>query len=332
MIRLLLIACALCMACLGPASAHEVRPAYLQIEELPGGEAAVVWKQPMQGDMAIRLQPRLSNGWLEAVPVDQYAAGGYLVRTWRILDARGVAGARLDIDGLKDTRTDVLVRVHRRDLPEFGAVIRPEEPSIVIPAHHAVGSGMAFLALGVEHILSGPDHLLFVLGLLLLVRGRRALLATITSFTVAHSLTLAAATLRLVDVSIPLVETLIAMSILFLAPEVIRARQGGTSLTLRKPWLVAFGFGLLHGIGFATGLTSLELGRVELASALVLFNVGVEIGQIVFVALICVLSRAVQRFDVRWPAGGLQLPAYVIGGLGAFWTLQNAAILFSGSA
>lgn len=317
---------------LGSAAAHEVRPAYLQIEETGGGEAVVVWKQPAQGDVALRLRPTLSNGWLDAEPADQYAAGGYIVRTWRVRDAGSVAGVRIRIHGLEHTITDVLVRVQRQGAPDYTAIVRPQDPTVTVPDQQATGSQVAFLVRGVGHILTGADHLLFVLGLLLIVPGRRALVLTVTAFTVAHSLTLAAATLGYLKASIPLVETLVALSIVFLAAEVVRAQRGGSSLTLRCPWIVAFLFGLLHGTAFASALAGLELPSGELAGALLLFNLGVEAGQLAFVALVFALWRGLQRSQIRWLPAARLVPAYAIGGLGAFWTLQNAIALFATGA
>ncbi len=186
-----------------------------------------------------------------------------------------------------------------------------------------------FLQLGIEHILTGVDHLLFVLGLLLIVPDRWILLKTITAFTVAHSLTLAVATLGWADApALPLNAT-IALSILFLGPEMIRARRGETSLALRQPWLVAFAFGLLHGFGFASGLTALGLPRSEIPLALLLFNVGVELGQLLFVGLFLLLVRSFRLLEIRWPGWTQLLPAYCVGSLGAFWTLDSLAKLIS---
>lgn len=327
--RILLLLFLMLSACFGQASAHEVRPAYLRIDQSGDDTAVVVWKQPTMGDVGIHLVPHMSNGWLEAAPTDQYAGGGYLVRVWNVRKANSLTGVRIDIEGLKDTMTDVLVRVNHDRALEFNAVVQPAMPGVTIPGNGAAPSRLGFLRLGIEHILTGYDHLLFVLGLLLIVPGRRALLMTITSFTVAHSITLAVSTLGQVNLLVPLLETLISLSILFLGKEVVRARQGGDSLTVRKPWIVAFAFGLLHGLGFASGLSELNLDRSELASALVLFNLGVEIGQLTFVTLVLSGWAVLQRMHIRWIPALRNVPVYLVGGLGAYWTLQNARVLFS---
>ncbi len=318
-----------------PAFAHEVRPAYLEIDQTGPSAYKVIWKQPTLGDVAIHLDPHLSNGWLERTPTDQYAAAGFLIRTWTITGAGAdpLAGRSVTIDGLRDTITDVFVRVRLAGGKGLDAVVRPEQPTLtLVPAKGAALSLRSFLLLGVEHILTGPDHLLFVLGLLLLVRDRWMLVKTVSAFTAAHSITLAAATLALISLPLPLLNALIALSILFLAPEVIRAARGGTSLTIRHPWIVAFAFGLLHGMGFASGLTSLDLDRSTLAGALVLFNVGVEIGQLGFIALVLALRRSFRLMAIEWPRPAALAPTYVIGILGAMWTFQYAALLFGGHA
>jgi hypothetical protein len=170
--------------------------------------------------------------------------------------------------------------------------------------------------------------MLFVLGLLLIVKDRWMLLKTITAFTVAHSITLAIATLGYAEAPVLPLNAAIALSILFLGPEIVRSWRGETSFTIRHPWVVAFAFGLLHGFGFASALTSAGLPKAELPTALLAFNVGVEIGQLSFVALTLLLERAFRILQVRWPRWAEALPGYAVGSLGAFWTIQRLAIMF----
>ena len=186
---------------------------------------------------------------------------------------------------------------------------------------------LAFLKLGVEHIWLGVDHLLFVFGLLLLVKSRWMLLKTITAFTVAHSMTLALATLGYAHLPGPPLHAAIAFSILTLGVEVVRSRVGETTITIRHPWVVAFAFGLLHGFGFASGLSALGVPAADIPWALVMFNVGVEIGQLSFVLLILLLERSFRQLEIRWPRWVQALPGYTVGSLGAFWTVQRAAML-----
>jgi len=311
------------------AAAHEVRPAYLEIDQSAAGTYRVIWKQPTMGDVAIHLAPRLSNGWLDHAPADQYAAADSLIRIWDIADAGAapLAGQTIRIEGLENTITDVYVRIRLLNGPGVDTMLRPESPQLIVAPGTAV-SKASFLLLGMQHILTGPDHLLFVLGLLLLVSDGWSLLKTVSAFTLAHSMTLAAATFGLITPSVPLLNALIALSILFLALEILRARRGRTSLTIRHPWVVAFSFGLLHGMGFASGLNSLGLDRSALLSALILFNVGVEIGQLAFIALILGLRRAFLVLEIAWPKPLALAPTYLIGVLGAAWTIRYSALLF----
>jgi len=308
-------------------SAHEVRPARLEITQLDAHTYQTVWKLPTRGDVAIHLVPHLSNGWLDREPHDQYATDGFLIRTWitRAPDSESLAGATLAIEGLADTITDVLVSVEVLGVDPIHAILRPEQPEWRVSLAGAdQKTAWALLTLGVRHILTGPDHLLFVFGLLLIVRDRWKLLQTVSAFTLAHSITLAAVVLGKVSLYPPFVETMIALSILFLAPEIIGARNGGTSLTIRFPWAVAFVFGLFHGMGFAGALTELGLKGRELFTALALFNVGVEVGQVLFIALVLLAAKA-------WPAQHRPvpaLPAYIVGIAGAYWFTQCCATLF----
>jgi hydrogenase/urease accessory protein HupE len=186
---------------------------------------------------------------------------------------------------------------------------------------------LAFLKLGIEHICLGVDHLLFVFGLLLLVKSHWMLLKTVTAFTVAHSITLALATLGYARLPGPPLNVAIALSILILGVEIVRSRSGQTSITILHPWFVAFAFGLLHGFGFASGLSALGLPAADIPLALVMFNIGVEIGQVSFVLLILLLERSFRQLEIRWPRWVQALPGYTVGSLGAFWTIQRAAML-----
>jgi hypothetical protein len=314
-----------------PATAHEVRPAYLEIAQTGQDAYQVTWKQPTLGQVAVHLAPHLSSGWLERPPSDQYAAAGFLIRVWKIRGATPGAldGQTISIEGLENTITDVFVRVREPSGKTLDTMVRPEKPSFRISlASAGRASARSFVLLGIEHILTGPDHLSFILGLVLMVRNRRTLLKTVSAFTVAHSLTLAAAALGVISVPNELLDALIALSILFVAPEALRAQRGGTSLAIRYPYVVAFAFGLLHGTGFATGLTSLGLERHVLLPALVFFNVGVEIGQLAFIVLILAGKAGFQHVRRRWPRPLELAPAYGIGAFGACWAIQCSVAFF----
>jgi hydrogenase/urease accessory protein HupE len=309
--------------------AHEVRPAYLEIVQPAAHRYDITWKQPAMGDVALHLVPHLSNGWLERAPDQQYAASGFLIRQWRIdsTELDPLAGRTIEIEGLDYTLTDVFVRARLANGVALDTIIRPESPRLVLSgADHEHFTLLAYMRLGIEHILSGPDHLLFVLGLVLIVRKRTLLLKTVSAFTLAHSITLAATILGKVNLPPPLVEAVISLSILFLAPEILRARAGADSLTIRCPWAVAFAFGLFHGMGFASGLKALGFQSGDLLAPLGLFNLGVEVGQLAFIAVVLAIGRILRATPVCAYAPALRVPAYVVGIAGAYWTLQSGAV------
>ena len=234
------------------------------------------------------------------------------------------------MDGAAAAIADVLVRVERLNGASQVFRLTPDQRSHVIePAPGRWQAVRTYLNMGVGHILMGVDHLLFVLGLLLIVHDRWMLLKTITAFTVAHSITLGIATMGWASAPMLPLNAAIALSILFLGPEIVRVRRGETSLTIRNPWLVAGAFGLLHGFGFASGLTALGLPRAEIPLALLFFNCGVEIGQLFFVALILLLALSFRTLEIHWTRWAQALPAYTVGGLGAYWTIQRTVMLIA---
>ncbi len=322
----------LMLAALGAASAahaHESRPAYLEIEEIRPGQYDVVWRTPVLAGARLPVVLRLPEGVRNLrEPVVQELADSLLERRWIDAGPEGLAGQRIDFPGLQLTITDAVARVKLLDGRNWMAIARPSQPWVEIAATRGtLATALDFTRQGLEHILSGPDHLLFVFALLLIVRDTWTLVKTITAFTLAHSITLAAATLGYVDPPGPPIEAAIAASIFFLGPEILRAREGGTSFTIRKPWIVAFVFGLLHGFGFASALSAAGLPPGDVPLALVTFNVGVEIGQLAFVALVLPLASGLRRLGLRWPRPMQILPAYVVGGLGAFWMIQRVSLM-----
>ena len=229
---------------------------------------------------------------------------------------------------MEKTVTDVLTRIQFLDGTVVINVLQPSAPILVVPERQtALALARNYMLYGIQHIWFGVDHLLFVLGLLLIVGDRWTLVKTITSFTVAHSITLAIATFGFAHAPVEPLNAAIALSILFLGPEIARIWRGETSLTIRRPWLVAFIFGLLHGFGFAGALSGAGLPRADLALALLTFNIGVEIGQIAFVLLVALLERSFRQLEIRWPTWLARTPGYLIGSAGAFWTIQRTAIL-----
>jgi hydrogenase/urease accessory protein HupE len=327
----LLLAAGLTLGAAGVVLAHEVRPGYLELRENAPNTYELLWKRPTGGEVEIRIAPVIPEGCRLVTPDRQQLTPVAVVVRGRLTCEGGLAGKALRVMGLETTVTDVLVRIQHTDGRLETHLLRPASPSVTLGA---VTSGLqrafSYLQLGIQHILLGVDHLLFVLGLLLIVGDRRMLVKTITSFTLAHSITLAIATLGYASAPLPPLNAAIALSILFLGPEILRVWRGETSFTIRHPWVVAFAFGLLHGFGFASGLTAMGLPKGEIPLALLLFNVGVEIGQIAFVVLIVLLERAFRTLEIRWPRAVEALPGYAVGSLGAYWTIQRTVILIGG--
>jgi hypothetical protein len=319
---------ALVAAFAGAVHAHETRPGYLELRESDPVTYALLWKRPTGGEVEIQIAPVVPDGCRLTTPDQQQLTPGAVVVRGTLQCRGGLAGKTLRVAGLETTITDVLVRIEHADGRVESHLLRPASPSVTLgEATSGLERAASYLQLGVQHILLGVDHLLFVLGLLLIVRDRWMLVKTITAFTVAHSLTLAIATLGYASAPLLPLNAAIALSILFLGPEIVRVWRGETSFTIRHPWVVAFLFGLLHGFGFASGLTAMGLPKAEIPLALLLFNVGVELGQIAFVVLVLLLERAFRVLQIHWPRYAAMLPGYAVGSLGAFWTIQRTAIL-----
>ena len=309
--------------------AHEIRPAYLELHQTGADTYDVLWKVPGRGaNERFGIYVEFPAGCTNlAAPRGTMVNNAYSER-WTVRCPGGLNGGTIHIAGLSGTVIDVLVRMEQLDGRMQVLRLTPSAPSFVVeasPGRWCMAG--TYLRLGTDHILTGIDHLLFVLGLLLIVGNRWTLFKTITAFTVAHSLTLAVATLGYASAPLPPLNAAIALSILFLGPEIVRVWRGETSFTIRYPWVVAFAFGLLHGFGFASGLKATGLPQADIAWALLLFNVGVELGQLFFVFLMLAMAWSFRQLEIRWPRWALALPGYTVGTLGAFWTIQRTAIL-----
>jgi hydrogenase/urease accessory protein HupE len=328
--RTLLALLCLAGALLAPrAQAHEVRPGYLELQQTAPDTYNLLFKLPALGEeFRLALYVSLPEGTQDITAPRALFTGGAYVERRTIRREGGLTGQSITIEGLSSTFTDVLVRVQDLNGTTHTDRLTPTKPFFVITsAPRTAEVAFTYLQLGIEHILLGVDHLLFVLGLVLLVNSRWMLIKTITAFTVAHSITLAVATFGYATLPAPPLNAAIALSILFLGPEIIRAWRGGTSLTIRQPWIVAFAFGLLHGFGFASGLTQMGLPQNDIPMALLSFNVGVELGQLGFVALVLLLEKSFRVLEVRWPRAVEFLPAYAVGGLGAYWTIDRLMVM-----
>lgn len=316
----------------GPAEGHEVRPGFLELRETAPETYSFLWKKPTGGEIEISIAPVVPDGCRLFTPDRQQLTPGAFVVRGTLTCTGGLAGRTIAIAGLETTVTDVLGRLHHADGRLEGHLLRPANPTVTLGGvTTAAERALGYVQLGIQHIVLGVDHLLFVLGLLLIVSDRWTLVKTITSFTLAHSITLAIATLGYASAPLPPLNAAIALSILFLGPEIVRVWHGETSFTIRRPWVVAFAFGLLHGFGFASGLSAMGLPKAEIPLALLLFNVGVEIGQVAFVLLVVLLERSFRLLEIRWPRVVEQLPGYAVGTLGAYWTIQRTLVLLGGT-
>jgi hydrogenase/urease accessory protein HupE len=327
-ILILLLGIVICTS----AFAHESQPGSLDIRQMAGNRYEVIWKAPIYYGEPHPARLELPAHWQTVVgPTERTLPDSHVYRQVVTIGEKGVHGSIVRFPGLAGTITDVFVRLNRLDGTTMTAVVRPTKPYAELRGerswHTTAGE---YIGLGFHHIMLGVDHLLFVLGLLLIVKNRIMLLKTITSFTLAHSITLAIATLGYASAPLPPLNAAIALSILFLGPEIVRSWKGETSLTIRYPWVVAFLFGMLHGFGFASGLSTTGMPRAELPLALLFFNVGVELGQIGFVAVVLLMGRSFRVLEMRWPLWVERAPGYAVGICGAYWTIQRTMMLIGG--
>ena len=305
--------------------AHEMRPAYLQLRQTGADSYDIFWKVPAVGDdLRLSLYVRFPHNCSNVTePRGSFANNAY-TEQWKVKCMGGLAGETLRIAGLTATLTDALVRVERLDGSYQTLRLTSSSPSFVVeaaPLRFEVAR--TYLGLGIEHILTGVDHLLFVSGLLLLVSGVRRLLFTVSAFTLSHTVTLTLATLGFVHVSPAPVEAVIALSILFVAYEVLRKRENPEGLAQRKPWLVAFSFGLLHGLGFAGGLSAAGLPAGHIPLALGFFSAGVEVGHFSFVATALLMMAMARKSVLKLPDWSRRIPPYAIGGMASYWLIAR---------
>lgn len=306
------------------ARAHSIAPGLLEITEQADGRLDLVWKTSLYVPAGGPLRPTLPADCSDATPRTETLDGESLTTRWSVRCAYPLVGRPVAVEGLAMGKTDALVRIALHDGRRIQGVLRGSEPSLVVPERprrlDVIGS---YARLGIEHILSGPDHLLFVLGLLLLVATPRLLVETITAFTVAHSVTLSLVVLGFVHFPSRAIEVGIAASVFVLAVELTREPGIRTSWMRRAPWAMAGAFGLLHGFGFAGALTETGLPAGEIPLALFAFNVGIELGQLAFTGVAAGVGLLVIRVLSRRPAWLTTGPAYVMGSLSALWCLER---------
>ena len=314
------------LALVRPVDAHELRPAYLELNERAPGQFTVLWKVPAAGDRRLGLNVDLPQNCHNITePTSSFENAVYLER-WQVSCDDGLKGRTITIDGLRSTLTDVIARITWVDSTVEIERLTPEQPTLILKGSQTtIEVVRTYFLLGVEHILGGIDHLLFVLALMLLIREPWMLVKTITAFTLAHSITLAGAALGYFSLPQKPVEAAIALSIAFVARELIRMKPGERRLSLAYPWVVAFSFGLLHGFGFAGALKEIGLPQGDVPLALLTFNLGVEAGQLIFVAAVLLFYAAITAL-VSWPlVKGRVVAAYVIGTVATLWLLERLA-------
>ena len=330
--RCLVLLC-LFLACLGTAEfvqSDEIRPALLEITERDGGHVDVVWKKPALADRVLGLEPVFPDFFEQAAPISGRVLGGGWIeyRAYRT-DGQPLAGNTIAVTGLAGISTDVLLRIKLADGITHSAVLNSSKLSFTIPEQPSRKEvAVSYWQMGTIHILEGFDHLLFLLTLLLIVQGIWPLLKTVTAFTLAHSLTLAMATLGFVNLPAGPTEAVIALSIMLLAVEAVRKNQGTMTLSEQFPWLIAFTFGLVHGLGFAGALSEIGIPQNEVPMALLMFNVGVETGQVMFVLAVSVLLAGLRYLQASGATLLIRTAPYAIGSVAAFWTIQRVSSLF----
>ena len=302
--------------------AHEVRPAYLYLHEESPTTFEVLWKQPLLGDRRLPLEPRFPADCTASASAIDAVQGGALIQRSTLVCEADLGNRSVSIDGLSRTITDVMVRVTFADGSVFSAIVKPQAPNVVLD-RSGVGNVAEYLVLGIEHLVLGFDHILFVIGLMFFLTRFGPLLKAITAFTAAHSVTLALSALDLVTIPQGPVEAVIALSIVFLAVEKLRGVED--SLTVRYTWIVAFVFGLLHGFGFAGALQDIGLPRDALLWSLFLFNLGVEVGQILVVFAALAIAYVVRRVFEETPEWLVRTPLYASGVLASYWLVERTA-------
>ena len=308
-------------------AADEFRPALLEVTEREGGWVEVRWKAPTMGEQVLALTPVLPEFFKPLGPGSSQRVPGAVIETSSYSTAgQGLNGATVGVDGLSAVPADVVVQVNLLDGTEHSAVLRSNSPTFTIPEEVTNKElAVSYWQMGTIHILEGYDHLLFLLTLLLIVSGIWPLLKTVTAFTLAHSLTLALATLGLIHIPQVPTEAVISLSIMFLAVEVVRKNLGQLTLSERYPWLIAFTFGLVHGLGFAGALYEIGVPQNAVPLALLMFNVGVETGQVLFVLVVSVLLAGLHRMHGITALTLEKATPYAIGGVAAFWTIDRVS-------
>ena len=320
----------LCCALTPAAFAHPLAPALLELRQVTASHFEVRWKMSLLQPTGSDVDPELPPHCVPTSTPSRQTDAASATLLWSVdCGDRGIVGATLRVKGLEESRTDALVRVVLIDGRRIRAVLNAGNPTFEVPeGEQAMDVFRDYVLLGFEHIATGFDHLLFVFGLMLLMADRRGLFVTITSFTLGHSVTLSLAVLGFVSFPSRVIEVAIAFSIFMLALELTRGDERRSGLLGRRPWVMAGTFGLLHGFGFAGALSETGIPAGEIPLVLFSFNLGIEIGQLLFVACVLSILFTSRPWLRRAPDFLERLPAYGIGSLAAYWCFERAAGLW----
>lgn len=312
-----------CLLLSTPSFSHEVRPAYFSVVQETKNEFNITWKLPAMGEAVPKITPVIPNHW-ELKSEKSNLLPGNLRRSYRVVIHENIEGSILEFEGQETTMIDILISVKLLNGSQYSKILKPSDSKFEFPTEpERTSQAKIYLGLGVEHILMGIDHLLFVLALLLITEGFKKLLKTVTAFTIAHSITLSLSALGIIGLPSAPVEAVIALSIVFLAVELYHYNRGKEGLTSKSPWVVAFAFGLLHGFGFAGALADIGLPQTDVPVALLFFNLGVEFGQILFILFVLGIIWALKRMKVNWPVWLKRSLEYVIGGVASMWLIER---------
>ena len=326
------VAVLLCLLAIIPwpqqALADEVRPAYLELRALENTgtfQYEVLWKQPVVENRRLPIDPIFPDHCQLEEAAAPELTGSALIKRWRT--TCDLSKASIEIAGLRTSITDVLVRLIEPGKEPANYIVQPSDPELALGGG---ASSVGYLMIGVEHLVGGIDHVLFVIGLVLFIHSPWMLLKTITAFTVAHSITLALSVTNVVSLAQGPVEAIIALSIVFLARELAQPEAERSALTRTTPWLMAFVFGLLHGLGFAGALSDIGLPEDAVFTSLLLFNLGIELGQIIVVLALIFTLWLWRKASAAWNLGQHlvhQAAAYIMGSAAMYWTIDRTLVL-----
>ncbi|MEP2102831.1 MAG: HupE/UreJ family protein [Parasphingorhabdus sp.] len=325
---LLAIACFIGLFWATDAHADELRPAYIELNQISPSEWTVLWKASARSRLGRSGEVIIPESCQPVGEAERRFAATNILTNQTLKCTGSIAGQSIGLKGLELATTDALVRIAPLDEETQTLRLTPDAPVAKIAREEAIANvAWTYTIIGIEHIVFGFDHLLFVLALVLLLKGGWLVAKTVTAFTIAHSITLIGSTLGYLSLPSQPVEAIIALSIIFLAVEIVKAQRDngrtGPRLSERFPWIVAFLFGLLHGFGFAGALAEIGLPQDDVPMALLTFNLGVEIGQLFIVAIVFALLALIRNYRQTWLQPVKTATSYAIGIIATYWFIER---------